>query len=255
MATIPQTYKQYGQIPFFYMNGLGISNDATTPNTKLDIAAGTCIDNSETYQMELLAPVVINAANNGLNGLDTGSLAASLVYAVFLISDPVSANPTGAMLSLSYTAPLMPFGYSAFKLIGFVTTDASSHFLLGYWTAGNAGSRLFFYDAPQATAVTAGAATTYTAVDLTTLVPLVDNTPVWIDTAFTPGAASRTLKMQPITGTGDAVTITGQVTSVVVTTNSLLMAKIASAKPEIAYKVSNAGDAVAINVGGYQFLV
>ena len=159
------------------------------------------------------------------------------------------------MLSLSYTAPVMPFGYSAFALIGYAVTDSSAHFLKGYWTAGNSTSRLFMYDAPQATAITAGAATTYTAIDLSALVPTADNLPVWVSSAFTPGAASRTLKLQPTGATGDAVTITGQVTSVVVSSNSLVLAKLSSAVPKVSYIVSNAGDAAAINVAGYQFFI
>lgn len=238
----------------YYTNGLGISNDATTPNTKLDVAIGTCVDSTGTFQIALTAPVVINAANTGLNGIDTGTFAASTMYNVFLIADPVTLQPSGCMISAA-AIPLLPFGYSAYALIGHAATDASIHFLPGYWSAGNGRNRLFMYDAPQATAITAGNATTYTAVDLTALVPLVDNLPVWVYSAFTPGAASRTLSMQPVGGTGAAVTITGQVTSVVVSTNNLMFAKIATAKPEIAYKVANAGDAVAIDVLGYEFLL
>lgn len=253
-----ETSISYGAYPYGYINGLQISNDATTPNTLLDIGSGVTIDSTDTFQMINNGTIVINAATNGLNGLDTGTFAASKVYAVYLISDPVTLQAIGAMISLNYVAPLlpmMPFSYSAYKLIGFAATDASAHFLPGYWTAGNSSFRLFMYDAPQATAVTAGAATTYTAVDLTALVPAIDNLPVWIATAFTPGAASRTLKMQPTGATGDAIIVTGQVTSVIVTSNSYLEAKIAAAKPEISYVVSNAGDAVAIKVAGYNFTV
>lgn len=246
-------YKAYARFPFDYVNGLGLSNNATTPNTKLDVAAGSTIDSTLEFQVSTSATITIDAATNGLNGLDTGTFAASTVYAVFLVWDPVTANTPGAMISTSYTAPLLPFGYSAFKLIGYATTDASVHFLKGYWTAGGISRRVFMYDAPQATAITAGAATSYTAIDLTTLVPLIDNQPVWINSAFTPNAASDTLKLQPQGATGDAVIITAQVASVVVTTQSYLLSKIASSKPEIAYKVSAGTDAAAINVAGYEF--
>lgn len=240
--------------PFLYINGLQISNNATTPNTKIDIAAGQCRDSTDVYQMTLSATATINAANTGLNGIDAGTFALSTVYAVHLVSDPVNLQATGAMISLSSTAPTLPFGYSVFRLIGYAVSDASVHFLPGYW-AGNNNARLFMYDAPQATSITAGAATSYTAIDLTTLMPAVDNTPVWIASAFTPGAASRTLKMQPSGATGDAVIVTGQVTSVVVTSNSLLLAKIVSSAPKISYVVSNSGDAAAIKVAGYQFYI
>lgn len=245
----------YGSYLPNYCNGLGISNNATTPNTKLDVAVGNMLDSTGTFQISLDAAVTINAASTGLNGIDTGTFAASKVYAVFLIADPVSLKTSGCMISLSYTAPTMPTGYSAFALIGYAVTDASAHFLPGFWTAGNSSSRLFMYDAPQATSITAGAATSYTAITLTTLVPTADNLPVWISSAFTPGAASRTLKLQPTGAVGDAVTITGQVNAVVVTSNSLVLAKLSSAVPKVSYVVSNAGDAAAINVAGYQFFI
>lgn len=258
--TIPtgnQTFLQYGEYPYSYINGLAISNNATTPNTLLDVAAGVTIDSTNTFQMISQDSMTINAANTGLNGIDTGTFAASKVYAVFLISDPVTTNPTGCMISLSYTQPLMPFGYGAFRLIGYVATDASAHFLKGYWTNDSSSSRLFLFDAPQATAITAGNATSYTNVDLTGLVPLINNLPVYIASAFTPGAASRVLNLTPGNGVGNAVTITGQVTSVVVSTNSLVLAQTVAISsvnsPTIDYKVSNSGDAVAINVAGYQF--
>jgi hypothetical protein len=112
------------------------------------------------------------------------------------------------------------------------------------------------YDAPQATAITAGAATSYTAIDLSALVPATTTQrPIYINSAFTPGAASRTLKLQPTGNTGDSITITGQVTSVVVTTQSYLFARVSSSLPKISYVVSNAGDAAAINVAGYEFFI
>jgi len=261
---IPMTYKQYGQVPFFYTNGLQISNDATTPNTLLDIAIGTTLDSSETYQMDLLTPAVINSSVVGLNGIDTGAIAASKLYTVFLISDPVDSHPSGALISLANgvsTFPVLPFGYSAYKRIGYVATDSSKNFLKGYWTDDNSSSRLFMYDAPQATAITAGTSTTYANVDLTGLVPLIAspaNVPVWIYSSYTPSAASEVLNLQPGNATGDAVSITSQVTSVVITSTSLLMAQpvvISTVlSPTINYKLTSGGS-VAIDVAGYQFFL
>lgn len=250
----------YGAYPYNYINGLMIANDATTPNTILTIGSGVTIDSTDTFQMINNGTISINAATNGLNGLDTGSLGASKVYAVYLISDPVTLQPIGGMISLSVSAPLMPFSYSAFKLIGYIATDASSHFLLGYWTGGvtGTGSRLFMYDAPQATAVTAGSSTTYANVDLTKFVPASVNRPVWIYTSFNPNAAGDVLKMQPGLATGDAVTVTGQVSHVLVTSNSLVMAQTVVIStvpsPTINYKVTASG-AVAVSVAGYEYLV
>lgn len=237
--------------PFLYVNNFPI---AVASNTTLTVGAGICRDSTNTFDMELTSTITINAAANGLNGLDTGTFAASKVYAVYVITDPYSGNPAGAMISLSLTAPTMPFGYGAFRLVGYAITDSSIHFLPAY-IAGNNNYRQFVFDAPQATAVTAGNATSYTAVNLSALVPAVDNTPVSIAYAFTPGAASRTFNLTPGNATGNALTITGQVTSVVVSNLATVMAKVTAGIPEVDYKVANSGDAVAINVAGFNYFI
>lgn len=247
-------YKSYNQALFPYAYGLGLSNNATTPNTKLDVAVGSILDSSKTFQLNLDVAVTIDATKNGLNGLDTGSLAASKLYYVYVIADPQAYNTPGCMISLSST-PLLPYGYSAYAVIGYVATGAGSTFLKGYWTDDKSSLRTFMYDAPQATAITAGNATSYTAIDLSAFVPAVANTPVFVDSALTPSAASQTLKLQPAAGTGDMVTLTGQVNAVVVSSQDLVIATLASSLPKINYKVSNAGAAAAINVGGYQFAI
>lgn len=247
---------QFGQVPWNYANGLAISNDATTPNTKLDVAVGSILDSTGVYQMQLTTGVTIDTSTVGLNGIDTGVLLASKVYAVYLVGDPVSGQATGAMVSLSFTTPYLPFNYSTFKLIGYAITDASVHFLKGYWTGGNSTSRLFMYDAPQATAVTAGAATTATGIALTTLVPAVNNLPVWLYTDMTPSAASRVLSLTPGNATGIAVKITGQVGTVHVTANSQVLSQLVAGVPTVNYLWSaGGGDAVAINVAGFQFFI
>ena len=253
-----QTSVQYGQDAAYYINGLQISNDATTPNTLLDISAGSCLDSTGTFQYNNNNALVINGAVNGLNGLDTGTLAASTVYAVYVVWDAVHNKVAGGMLSLSLTAPLLPFAYGQFLLIGYVVTDSSTHFLKGYWSAGNGSMRQFTYDAFQATAVTAGAATSFTNVNLITLVPNVANTPVQVYTSYLPGTAGHTLSMQAGNATGAQAIITGQVAAVHVTGISTILAQPVSitsvVSPVINYEVVS-GDAVAIDVAGYTWFV
>jgi hypothetical protein len=259
-------------LPSLYINGFIISNDATTPNTVLDIAAGQCRDSNNIIDMILgdflsegtgtaNSSTSLNAAVNGINGLDTGSLAASTMYAVYCIGDSSNKNPTGVILSANQTTPGLPFGYDSYRKIGYWATDASSHFLLGYYSAsgsgvGGNGTRTFFYDAPQATAITAGHATTYTNVNLIKFVPNINNIAVWIQTSYTPATAGNTLKLQPGNATGDAITITGPVTSGVYTSANLLLAQSVVistvSSPVINYKESNGSDAVAINVAGFE---
>jgi hypothetical protein len=261
-------------LPFLYINGLVCSNDATTPNTILDVSAGVCRDSSNTYDMNLgnyngqtnitaaeNVATLINAAVIGYNGIDTGTFAAATLYYVYVISDPVSGNPSGAMISISppNTGPLMPFGYSAYRHIGYaVTASGAAHFLPFYQT-GNNNAREFTFDAPQATAVTAGAATAYTAVSLLKWVPnLPINQQVNIYYSYVPATAGNQLSMQALFGTAAQQVITGQVAAVAVTGVVEVIAQQTTSstiQPEINYKVGNASDAVAIDVAGFKFFI
>lgn len=235
----------------FYFNGLGISNNGTTPNTKLNVAAGSCLDSTGTFQLTLSSAATIDATTNGLNGLDTGSLAASTVYKVFLIADPVTQQASGAMISTSST-PLMPFGYSAYALIGYITTDSSSHFLLGYWSDNDSARRVFTYDAPII-ALNAGSQTSYTGVALTSFVPPVANTPVYMYMLFAANAAGNTANLQGYNSTGDQISLIAPVATGVANTteNVTVLAQLNSAAPSIKYKV--AAGALSLYVCGYTF--
>jgi hypothetical protein len=261
-----QTSKAFPYSSFipFYFNGLGLSNDATTPNTLLDVAPGSCLDSTGTYQLTLSSAAKVNTAISGLGGLDTGTVAASTVYAVYLVADPIDLNPTSVMMSLAYgtktpALPLLPFGYSAYALIGFVTIDASSHILKGYWSDNDAARRIFTYDAFQETAVTAGASTTYANVDLTKWVPLGANVYTSIYTNFAANAAADVLSLQCGNGTGDQQIITAPVvagtahTTTISNINAQPVSLTSVSSPVINYKVTSGSDAVAIYVAGYTF--
>lgn len=242
----------------FYFNGLGLSNDATSPLTVLDVAPGSCLDSTGTFQLSLPLAVKINAANVGLNGLDTGVLAASKVYAVYLVCDPVTQQASGAMISLAYgagNAPLLPYGYSAYALIGYVTTDSSIHFLKGYWSDNDAARRVFTYDVFISVGSTSTEAA-YTNVDLTKFVPLVNNLRTQIYASIVPGVAGNFLSLQGGNATGAQALVVGQATSVASTATVNVLAQTVSLasvpSPVINYKNSGT-DTIALSVAGYTF--
>lgn len=164
--------------PFMYINDMNI---AWASNTTLTVAAGQCRDSSNTIDINLgnylganpdisaNTTTTLNAAVNGVNGLDTGSLANSTKYYVYAIADSFGFNRPGVILSTSATSPIMPSGsfpsgYNVFRKIGFALTDGSAHFL-HYYITGNGNSRLYTLDAVQ-TAKTSGGSATYAALDL-----------------------------------------------------------------------------------------
>lgn len=236
---------------YLTVQGLELSVASTTT---LGMAAGQARNSSNVNDIVLSSAVVINAATNGLNGLDTGSLANATLYSIYVVGDSSGNNDSGAVVSTSATGPLMPVGYDMYRLIGYARTDGSAHFLAGYWS-GSRNQRLFVYDVPIATAVTAGASATYAAVTLTTFVPAIANVPVLIESNWTANAAADTLAYQPFNGVGDQVKYIAPVAGATAHTivRDYVQAQLDSGAPKINYKVSAA--AVAVNVAGYQYSI
>lgn len=255
--------------PFLYINEMKVSNNSTTPNTKININAGICRDSTNTFDINLgnyngqnnsgtaNSSTTINAATNGLNGLDTGTFAASKVYRVFVIGDAVNGNPTGCVISLAAatTGPLMPFGYNVFRHIGYAVTDSSVHFLL-FYQSGNNNTRLFTFDSPQASSVTAGTSATYAAIDLTALVPAVDQLPVIFRANWTANAAADTFNMQGGNSTGDAWSLIAPVAGSSAHTIGFgrVLSQLVAGVATVNYKVSAVGG-VAINVAAFEFFL
>jgi hypothetical protein len=217
-------------------------------NTTIAVAAGACLDSTHVNDIYVSTSKVINIANNGLNGLDTGAVAASTWYAVYAIGDSTSTRASGYLFSTSATAPTLPYGYDMFKRIGYVQTDGSSHFLL-FYQHGTGLARHYTWDAPVVL-VNAGTATSYTAFSCITAMPNMASI-IDLDVAFTPNAAGD---VGCVRASGSASTtmrpFKGSVAAVVERANFSCNTLIVSAAPRLDY-IIGAG-AVTITGQGWQ---
>lgn len=98
---------------------------------------------------------------SGVNGLDTGSLAASTWYYIFVI---YNGTTTASLMSLSPTVPILPAGYTFFARVGALITDGSED-IIGFTQKGRTvqytvGSNLG--QLPQMITGTSGSITTPT---------------------------------------------------------------------------------------------
>jgi hypothetical protein len=113
-----------GTSPLCSAIGYRASNNASFPNTRLDYAAdGAVVVNGIGGFQNSGFSGTINFGVNGLNGLDVGSIQANSVYHIWLIS---SAATGGAIASLSFTAPVLPTGFTFRCRFSAVPTDGSS---------------------------------------------------------------------------------------------------------------------------------
>ncbi len=262
-------------LPHLYISGLNISAASTTV---LAIAPGQARDSQDNIDMPvgfpnlqgnvLPAPVAslqnlplyINSAVVGANGLDSGTIAASTNYGVWLIGDSRGYKPVAGLLSLFSNAfPLLPLGYDSYRLLGFANTDGSSHFLAAQIVqAVNARG---FYLQPEVSVLSGGNATTFTGIDLSATIPdadvaLPDTTIVILDVIFTPAAIGDVVQFRPYgsTATANLPTIVGiaagipqqQFIQVVVGTG---FADAGDAS--IAYLVTSSSDAVTVLINGW----
>jgi hypothetical protein len=257
-------------LPHLYISGLNISVASTTV---LGIAPGQARDSSNNIDMPVGFPnlqgnvfpaiqfqnympgLLVSSAVNGVNGLDTGTIAASTQYAVYLIGDSRGYNQVAALLSLTSNAfPLLPLGYDSYRLIGFIETDGSSHFVYATHKPQNMVGALTYLLSPPISVLSGGNATTFTAIDLTTNSALptttLQNIIVELLVTFIPAAIGDIVQFRPTgsTATGGLVTITGNAAGIAQTQYIQVIAGVGSSKPEIDYLVTSSSDSVSVSV-------
>lgn len=255
----PAALTQGVPLPLLYINGLGT---APLTNTTLTGLLGQCRDADDAWDILIPANVIIDTTKIGLNGLDTGVLAASTTYYVYAIGSSVVAGPDGYLLSTNGNyAPFMPFNYDLLRLIGTVSTDGSTHLLPNY-TFGSGSSRTINL-ATTVSVLSAGNTTTFTPVDLNAAVPVIPNNTtngvlVTLNYSFTPAVAGHVFELRPTGSTATTVqTYTGPVAAVAMqgTTTVLALLSGLSGHMSIDYLVSASGDALTLTVASYSFVL
>lgn len=241
-----------------YVNGLQMSYTSTTT---LTVANGICSDSSNNFDLTLADDTLLNIATTGLNGLDTGTVAINTWYYVYVVADPIGLNTTGVIMSLSATAPTLPVGlsgsvpyvsgYSAFRRIGALRLDGSAHLPL-FLQTGADQTRLMSYPS-LITVLSAGHATSSTAVSVIGAVPPIANCQAQLVLAYIPATAGNfgaiyTHGFSPVANSS----ITGQVAGVTITGQFSIPITIDTGAPFFNYAVSNASDALYALVYAYE---
>lgn len=258
-------------LPHLYISGLTISPASTTvlavapgaardSTNSIDMVVGLQnyfgIDNPAVQFAGYQPGLLINSAVKGVNGIDTGTIAASTQYAIYLIGDSRNYNNTAAVISLisNYPGPIMPSGYDSYRLIGFIETDGSSHFVYATHKPQNIAGLLQYYNVPAISVLSGGNATTFTEIDLTTnsAVPTttLPNVIVTLLVVFTPVAAGDVVEFRPtgLSVTANLPTIVGVSAGIAQSQYIQMIAGLGSSVPAIDYLVTSSSDAVSVSV-------
>lgn len=153
--------------------GLVITNNAGTPNTKIDCAATEIVVKTAGGTPFLITNWnnTIDATTNGANGLDVGGLGNSTYYYEHAIYNPTTATKA-ALLSLSATAPTLPSGYTFSALAGSCQTDVSGHIK----TFTQLGRAVYIADVNMFTALAATNPNAYQIFNAAAFVPPIAKT-------------------------------------------------------------------------------
>ena len=113
-----------------YLGGLTLIS-ATTTTFQTSIGGAASDDNTAMMRLTTALTKSISSAwavGNGNGALDTGAIAVSTWYHVFLIQRPDTRN-TDVLISTSPTAPTLPANYTNKRRIGSICTDGSANLL------------------------------------------------------------------------------------------------------------------------------
>ena len=113
-------------LPPRYWQGYQHTNSVGSPNTQIDIAAGSARDSTDAIDI-INSSGILNLATSGANGLDAGSLANSTWYYTFAIAKDDGSS--AFLASTSPTAPTLPATYTKFRRIGSFKTNGSAQVL------------------------------------------------------------------------------------------------------------------------------
>jgi hypothetical protein len=224
--------------------------------TTMQFLPGSITNGTNTYQINIPGITTVNLATNGFNGLDTGTQTANTPIFVYAIGDSTGVNPSGMIASTSAAGPLLPTGYDASAFIYATFNLTGSAALPLVITSGlNANGLIVQYQA-AIVALTAGAATTLTGLDLTTPVRAVPTIPFLRVNFGSQTSAGGTFAMRD-TGNTTATTATAPFRTADAGAASgrgdLTVGVNGSSNPSVDYAVS--AGTVNILVNGYTMVV
>ncbi len=256
-----------------YVNGCNLSWVSTTA---ISVSAGRVRDSSDVNDIILSSAASVSISVSGVvNGLDTGTIAASTMYYVYAIGNSLSNAPSGCLLSLNASAPSLPYQYDMYRRIGAISIDSGSH-VRPFMQVGSGNGREMLYDpgtGPSTKGVVipssgTGSSTSY--VNLGLLLSLVPQFPVEciLDVAFTPNSANNVIFFAPATidnGTTACVGSMAAMSAAATGSAQVGVVRVPCAKPNatqiaaltilanvtILYASSSSSDSVVFLLNGY----
>lgn len=111
----------------------GIVIEVSNTNFVTIFAGANVLSTDKTVSINNTANVTLSTLVSGAGGIDTGSEAPSVWYAIFLIFDSTLTNPIDGILvtEANASSPTIPAGYDKAGFVGWARNSSGSNFLPG----------------------------------------------------------------------------------------------------------------------------
>lgn len=118
-----QTMFKYLQNSLDYISGFKISKSTSSPSDTIVVSEGSCFDSNRTTIIKSTSPITKQNTNQGAN----------TTYYVYVIA--TDGGSCDVSISSSNTEPVLPTGYTLYRMIGSYTTDSNGS--IQYITSGD----------------------------------------------------------------------------------------------------------------------
>lgn len=186
-----------------YMDGLAVQKIGATT---FSLSPGLCRDSTNSMDLTFgfendfwitpVDPIILDVSKNGVNGLDTGAIAANTWYSIYIIGSSRNLKPTAMIATLSSNSrPYLPQGYDTFRLRTFFKVDNSSSIVR--FNALYDGARIEYNFLEDVYALTGGNVSTLTEIIVDSSTPPVQTSIMNFGFGFTPTSAGNVFEIQP----------------------------------------------------------
>jgi hypothetical protein len=241
-------------LPNLYADGCTLS---VTSNILATIATGQVRDSTNSFDIAVQTPLIVDFMASGANGIDTGVFTANSTYYIYVLYDDTNANNPASLASLSATQPLMPslngVTFSQFRMVGALLSD-SNPFLIPVINVGTGNLRRFQW-LTSISVLSAGSAAVATSIDLSGAMPSANYGRVQLATYFTPDVVGDIAFLNAHAVAGLSFVLTGIVATVTQGEFVEIQPLQDTTFPAIDYYVGSALDSLSINVTGFEMFI
>jgi len=233
-----------------YLQGMNLIWNSTSSIT---VNPGIALDTTGNFNIYINSPVTITPSN-----IDTGSIAATSIYAVYALGKDNGATTSSVVFSLGTLTPAVPSGFETYRRIGWLFTDGSSNFIQ-FTQSGSQNEKTYAWASPY-TFLTAGSATSYTTLGISNpgtlnTVPIDRICAVNVKATYTPALTNNQYSVVAFTPTsGFFPTGLGDFQNVPDVNYFTTYDSFSSSDPQVSYAVQS-GDSLTLQLIGFQDLL